>query len=264
MPQEEKEKKENGIKEEDKSLANSNKESEEKESISKVSYVIIGILIFYILVRIFFFFQEEKSKPLATITNCDQSLLANNSVDDFNKLNYDALIKNENFHITLGLAYGKAGFLDQAIMENQAVLSINPKSALAYNNIGWYLQEKGLYTEAEKSYIKALELEPSSILILNNLKELYKILLNKSTSLEERKIYQQTIENLNKGIFIPPIIPKKPQIIKEENQLQSESTIEKREQQPLEGSPLQNEPPLPQQNEPIPLQSEPTLENQNQ
>lgn len=72
-------------------------------------------------------------------------------------------------HYNLGTALFQKGDLDGAIAQWRATLSIHPFDAGAHASLGNALVQKGLLGEAVDHYEKALQLEPDSILPLNNL-----------------------------------------------------------------------------------------------
>ena len=75
-------------------------------------------------------------------------------------------------HHLLGLAYGNAGMLDDAVLEFRHALELNPRLAKARINLGVSLLEAGRYREAETELRLAEELEPCNPLVLNALREL--------------------------------------------------------------------------------------------
>ena len=65
--------------------------------------------------------------------------------------------------------YEKAEF-DRAIADLNKAIEINPKSALAYSNLGWAYEAIGDEREAIAHYRKALEIDPSLEAARDNLK----------------------------------------------------------------------------------------------
>ena len=59
---------------------------------------------------------------------------------------------------------------DHAIADLNKALEINPKSALAYCNLGWTYEAMGDEREAIAHYRKALEIDPSLEAARDNLK----------------------------------------------------------------------------------------------
>jgi len=75
-------------------------------------------------------------------------------------------------HHLLGLAYGNAGMLDDAILEFRRALELNPRLTKARINLGVSLLEGGQYAEAAAELRAAEEAEPCNPLVLNALREL--------------------------------------------------------------------------------------------
>ncbi len=75
-------------------------------------------------------------------------------------------------HHLLGLAYGNAGMLDDAILEFRRALELNPRLNKARINLGVSLLEAARYTEAGAELRLAEEAEPCNPLVLNALREL--------------------------------------------------------------------------------------------
>ena len=75
-------------------------------------------------------------------------------------------------HHLLGLAYGNAGMLDDAVLEFRQALELNPGYTKARINLGVSLLEGGRYREAEAELRLADEAEPYNPLVLNALREL--------------------------------------------------------------------------------------------
>ena len=88
-------------------------------------------------------------------------------------LDYGALIDDENFQVLLGMAYGKAGRIDEAMVHQREAIRINPRSLFALNNLGYYLFLKGSYEESAAALEEALRIDPQSELARNNLRETY-------------------------------------------------------------------------------------------
>ncbi len=75
-------------------------------------------------------------------------------------------------HHLLGLAYGNAGMLDDAILEFRRALELNPDLVKARINLGVSLLESARYAEAGAELRAAAEAEPTNPLVLNALREL--------------------------------------------------------------------------------------------
>lgn len=63
-------------------------------------------------------------------------------------------------HIDLGIAYARAGELDQAEQSLGRALAINPDHPVANNELGIVLRRKGRFSEARAAYEKALAISP--------------------------------------------------------------------------------------------------------
>jgi Flp pilus assembly protein TadD len=59
--------------------------------------------------------------------------------------------------------------LDEAIRQYQEALRLNPGYALAHNNLGYALGQKGQLDEAIRQYQKAISLDPGCALAHTNL-----------------------------------------------------------------------------------------------
>ena len=70
----------------------------------------------------------------------------------------------------MGAALAKQGKTDDAIAEYRKTISLNPKMAAAYNNLGVELEKKGKIDEAKAQYRKALQADPKNEDAKSNLK----------------------------------------------------------------------------------------------
>lgn len=75
-------------------------------------------------------------------------------------------------HHLLGLCYGELGRLDEAALEFQTALSINPKFLKARINLGITLMQQGHGEEARRELLRALEIDPANPLVESALTEL--------------------------------------------------------------------------------------------
>jgi tetratricopeptide (TPR) repeat protein len=77
------------------------------------------------------------------------------------------------FH-NLGLWYLDQGQLDQAIVQYQKALALKPNSFKAYNNLGMIYDRQGEKERAIAAYQQALAIQPNYPLVCNNLAVIYK------------------------------------------------------------------------------------------
>jgi tetratricopeptide (TPR) repeat protein len=63
-------------------------------------------------------------------------------------------------HIDLGMAYARAGQLEQAEASLQKALALNPRHPVAHNELGMLYRKMGRFQEARQSYERALALYP--------------------------------------------------------------------------------------------------------
>jgi tetratricopeptide (TPR) repeat protein len=75
-------------------------------------------------------------------------------------------------HHILGLAYGELGRADDAILEFQTALAINPNFLKARINLGISLMEQGRRDEARRELLRVLEIDPANPLVESALAEL--------------------------------------------------------------------------------------------
>src|SRR4029077_3859455 len=83
----------------------------------------------------------------------------------------DTLAKNPNWygHYSLGVTLFQKGQLDEAVVQYQKALEIDPNYAEAHNNLGAALFQKGQLDEAVVEYQKALEIDPNFVEAHSNL-----------------------------------------------------------------------------------------------
>jgi len=105
-------------------------------------------------------------------------------------LDYGALIDDENFQVLLGMAYGKAGRIDEAMVHQREAIRINPRSLFALNNLGYYLFLKGDYAESATVLEQALQIDSQSELARNNLRQTYASALAAAQTHKERASWQ--------------------------------------------------------------------------
>jgi tetratricopeptide (TPR) repeat protein len=97
-----------------------------------------------------------------------------------------------------GIAYWSKGQYDQAILDYNKALEINPRYADAYNNRGVAYADTGQYDQAILDYNKALEINPGYAYA-------YK---NRAVSYYFKREYYEALKDVNKaqalGLKIPP------------------------------------------------------------
>jgi len=69
----------------------------------------------------------------------------------------------------LAYAYERRDRIDDAIAQYKKALELEPGNVFGYNNLGVLLDKKGLYDEAIAVFEKALKIEPSNATVLANL-----------------------------------------------------------------------------------------------
>jgi tetratricopeptide (TPR) repeat protein len=72
-------------------------------------------------------------------------------------------------HMSLGIALGQKGQLDEALAQIQKALELKPDYAEAHYNMGFALQKKALWKEAKAHYERAIELNPDYARALRSL-----------------------------------------------------------------------------------------------
>jgi len=88
-----------------------------------------------------------------------------------------------------GAVYQSKGNLDQAILDYNKAIQINPNFALAYNNRGLLYQDKGNFKQALSDFNKAIHLDPNYAEAYNNLALAY----------FRKKEFKKAWENIHKA-----------------------------------------------------------------
>jgi tetratricopeptide (TPR) repeat protein len=81
--------------------------------------------------------------------------------------------KDAKFYNNRGIAYGEKGQYDQAILDLNKAIEINPRYDKAYNNRGIVYRLKGQYGQAISDFNKAIEINPKDAEAYNNLAWLF-------------------------------------------------------------------------------------------
>jgi tetratricopeptide (TPR) repeat protein len=81
--------------------------------------------------------------------------------------------KDAKFYNNRGAAYGEKGQYDQAIMDFNQAIEINPRYIKAYNNRGIIYRLRGQYDRAISDFNKAIEMNPLDPEAYNNLAWLF-------------------------------------------------------------------------------------------
>jgi Tfp pilus assembly protein PilF len=101
------------------------------------------------------------------------------------------------FYIRSGVAYGKAGMLQNAIRDLQTAVSLNEKSADAHNNLGLYFTESGILDSAMLHLNRAIELDP----------KLYQAIFNLGNAYARAGRFTDAMERYRKALAVKPNYP---------------------------------------------------------
>jgi tetratricopeptide (TPR) repeat protein len=104
-------------------------------------------------------------------------------------------------YFNLAYAYERRERVDDAIAQYKKALQLEPGNVFGHNNLGVLLDKKGLYDEAIAVYEKALKIEPSNATVLANLANARK---NKAI-IEER---EARIADARKQVEVSPTDPR--------------------------------------------------------
>ncbi len=63
-------------------------------------------------------------------------------------------------YVDLGIAYGKSGDLDKAVVSLKHAVALNPRQLVAYNELGIVYRRRGEFAAARESYERALGVFP--------------------------------------------------------------------------------------------------------
>lgn len=96
--------------------------------------------------------------------------------------------------INRGTAYAKSRDLDSALVDFDAAIKLDPKSAAAHNHRGLVLRERGDYDLAIESYSAAIKLQP----------QVAAFHINRGIAYRWRLDYDNALTDLNDGLKINP------------------------------------------------------------
>lgn len=82
-----------------------------------------------------------------------------------------SLVENQ---VQFGIQAAQRNLWDEAIFRWKKMISSNPNSAAAHNNLAIAYEKKGLWEDAEKEYETALKLSPSNKYIKSNYEQFKK------------------------------------------------------------------------------------------
>ena len=72
-------------------------------------------------------------------------------------------------HLNLGYVYERSGRIEESITEYRKTIALEPTNFSACNNLGVLYDKKGLYDEAISSFEQALRVDPANATVLRNL-----------------------------------------------------------------------------------------------
>ena len=151
--------------------------------------------------------QAEKNKIRQQMDDLDRDFLANQKLEEGNKLyyakNYDGAIKFYNEAIKIkpdfdwaynnrGISYKNLGKDNLAIQDYSKAVELNPNNFKAYYNRGLIFYDKGQYKSAINDYDKAISINSNFFQAYNNRGEVYRLLGQ----------FERAIEDFNNAILL--------------------------------------------------------------
>ncbi len=103
-------------------------------------------------------------------------------------------VKTAQEHNQNGLAYSKEGRLDEAILEYNKAINLEPGYAQAYNNRGHAYYNKGNYDQTITDCTRAIELDPSLALAYNT----------RGIAYQAKGDYEKAMADFNRAIHLDP------------------------------------------------------------
>jgi tetratricopeptide (TPR) repeat protein len=113
-----------------------------------------------------------------------------------NSYDYNRIMTDQDFHVNLGVAYLQAGQEEEARIEFNRALKINPADLFAMNNLGLLDFKAQKYREAITRFRAILQQNPNMSVAKNNLFDTYVQLLKSCPSEEEKKAIRQEISEV--------------------------------------------------------------------
>ncbi len=140
-------------------------------------------LFFGIICILFYLFSHIKMNDLKSnlaVSHSNMGISYKKLGDSNNaKLEYEKAIKVDPdhalAHYNLGNIYREKGLIEDAIKEYEMVINITPKDIEAHYNLGIAYQEKGLIEDAIKEYKIVVNINPNHVSAYNNLGTAYAI-----------------------------------------------------------------------------------------
>lgn len=84
------------------------------------------------------------------------------------------------FYNNRGMEQLALGHLQRAFLNVRKALTLTPKAAYIWSNLGNLYRRQGLFEEAELAYLQGLAMEPGNLSVISNLSSLYTLTQNKT------------------------------------------------------------------------------------